>query len=60
MPMIIPIKELKNTSTISDMCHNADEPIFIIQTSHIQKLETPHSITRFSRLKYNLTLSYAL
>ncbi|XCP84662.1 type II toxin-antitoxin system Phd/YefM family antitoxin [Roseburia hominis] len=29
MPQIIPIKDLKNTSEISDMCHKADEPIYI-------------------------------
>lgn len=34
MPMIIPIKELKNTSTISDMCHNAAEPIFITKNGY--------------------------
>lgn len=29
MPQIIPIKELKNTSEISDMCHRTDEPVYI-------------------------------
>ena len=29
MPRIIPIKDLKNTSDISDMCHNLQEPIYI-------------------------------
>ena len=29
MPQIIPIKDLKNTSEISDMCHRTDEPIYI-------------------------------
>ena len=29
MPKIIPIKELKNTSEISDLCHKTNEPIFI-------------------------------
>ena len=29
MPTIIPIKELKNTSNISDFCHSIKEPIFI-------------------------------
>ena len=29
MPQIIPIKELKNTSLISDLCHSSREPIFI-------------------------------
>ena len=27
MPQIIPIKDLKNTSEISDMCHRTEEPI---------------------------------
>lgn len=29
MPLIIPIKELKDTNHISEMCRNTDEPIFI-------------------------------
>lgn len=29
MPLIIPIKELKDTNHISEMCRNSDEPIFI-------------------------------
>lgn len=29
MPKIIPIKELKNTSEISKMCHKSDEPVYI-------------------------------
>ena len=28
MPQIIPIKDLKNTSDISDLCHTSQEPIF--------------------------------
>ena len=28
MPQIIPIKELKNTSEISEICHGTDEPIY--------------------------------
>ena len=27
MPQIIPIKDLKNTSEISDMCHKTEGPI---------------------------------
>jgi PHD/YefM family antitoxin component YafN of YafNO toxin-antitoxin module len=34
MPKIIPIKELKNTSEISDMCHKADEPIYITKNGY--------------------------
>ena len=29
MPQIIPIKDLKNTSEISEMCHKTDEPIYV-------------------------------
>ena len=34
MPQIIPIKELKNTSEISDMCHKIDEPIYITKNGY--------------------------
>lgn len=34
MPQIIPIKELKNTSEISDMCHKAEEPIFVTKNGY--------------------------
>ena len=34
MPQIIPIKELKNTSEISEMCHGADEPIYITKNGY--------------------------
>ena len=34
MPQIIPIKDLKNTSEISDMCHKANEPIYITKNGY--------------------------
>ena len=34
MPQIIPIKDLKNTSEISDMCHKADGPIYITKNGY--------------------------
>jgi len=34
MPQIIPIKDLKNTSEISDMCHKAEEPIYITKNGY--------------------------
>ena len=34
MPQIIPIKELKDTSAISEMCHQADSPIFITKNGY--------------------------
>ena len=29
MPKIIPIRELRDTNAMSEMCHNTDEPVFI-------------------------------
>lgn len=34
MPQIIPIKDLKDTSAISDMCHQADSPIFVTKNGY--------------------------
>ena len=34
MPQIIPIKDLKNTSEISEMCHRSEEPIYITQNGY--------------------------
>lgn len=34
MPQIIPIKDLKNTSEISDLCHKSKEPIYITKNGY--------------------------
>ncbi len=34
MPQIIPIKDLKDTSSVSDLCHRVDEPIFITKNGY--------------------------
>ena len=34
MPRIIPIRDLKNTSEISAMCHESDEPVFITKNGY--------------------------
>jgi prevent-host-death family protein len=34
MPQIIPIKDLKNTSEISELCHNSQEPIYITKNGY--------------------------
>ena len=34
MPLIVPIKDLKNTSAISEKCHESDEPIFITKNGY--------------------------
>lgn len=34
MPQIIPIRDLKNTSVISDLCHKSPEPIYITKNGY--------------------------
>ena len=34
MPQIIPIRDLKNTSEISAMCHKNNEPIFVTKNGY--------------------------
>ena len=34
MPVIMPIKDLRNTSEISDMAHRTQEPIFITKNRY--------------------------
>ena len=34
MSQIIPIKELKNTAEISDMCHKSEEPIYVTKKGY--------------------------
>ena len=34
MPHIIPIKDLKNTSEVSELCHKSDEPIFVTKNGY--------------------------
>ena len=50
MPKIIPIKDLKNTSEISDMCHKAAEPIYVTKNGYgdmvIMSMETYESTMR--------------
>ena len=50
VPQIIPIKELKNTSEISDMCHRADGPIYITKNGYgdmvIMSMENYEAVMR--------------
>ena len=34
MPQILPIKDLQDTAFISEMCHKADEPIYITKNGY--------------------------
>ena len=34
MPQIVPIKELRNTNEISQLCNSKDEPIFVTKNGY--------------------------
>lgn len=34
MPQIIPIKDLKDTAKISEMCHESSEPIYVTKNGY--------------------------
>lgn len=34
MPQIIPIKELKDTARVSEMCHESSEPIYVTKNGY--------------------------
>jgi len=34
VPQIVPIKELKNTNRISQMCHESHEPIYVTKNGY--------------------------
>ena len=44
MPQIIPIKDLKNTAEISDLCHSTSEPVYVTKNGYgdlvIMSMET--------------------
>jgi PHD/YefM family antitoxin component YafN of YafNO toxin-antitoxin module len=44
MPHIIPIRDLKKTSKLSELCHNAKEPVFVTKNGYgemvIMSMET--------------------
>jgi PHD/YefM family antitoxin component YafN of YafNO toxin-antitoxin module len=49
MPHIIPIKDLKNTSDISDLCHNCEEPVYVTKNGYgdmvIMSMETFEAVS---------------
>ncbi len=61
MPQIIPIKDLKNTSEISDMCHKSKEPIYITKNGYgdmvIMSMEIYESVMRQIAIYRDIELS---
>ena len=61
MPQIIPIKDLKNTSEISDMCHKSEEPIYVTKNGYgdmvIMSMETFEKSTFLNNLYDKLAVA---
>ncbi|MCM1159482.1 MAG: type II toxin-antitoxin system Phd/YefM family antitoxin [Bacteroidales bacterium] len=61
MPQIIPIKDLKNTSEISEMCHAVSEPIYITKNGYgdmvLMSMETYESQYNREKIYRELEIS---
>ncbi|MGN0353707.1 MAG: type II toxin-antitoxin system Phd/YefM family antitoxin [Muricoprocola sp.] len=61
MPQIIPIKDLKNTSEISEMCHRSDEPIYVTKNGYgdmvIMSMESFENIMKQIKMYEDIEVS---
>lgn len=61
MPTIIPIKDLKNTSEISEMCHKTEEPVYITKNGYgdmvIMSMETYEGLSKQLKMYQSLMTS---
>lgn len=65
MPQIIPIRDLRNTSEISELCHRVDEPIYITKNGYgdmvIMSVETYEKVNeRLKMYQSILTSEYQI
>lgn len=63
MSQIRPIRDLKNTTVISNLCHETNEPIFITKNGYgdmvIMSMETYEKANFFNNLYEKLALAEA-
>lgn len=61
MPQIIPIRELKNTNNIAELCRNTNEPIFVTKNGYgemvVMSMQTYEEQLRRLELYQELALS---
>lgn len=61
MPKIIPIKDLKNTTKISEMCHETDEPVFVTKNGYgdmvFMSMEVYESSMKMQQIYRDLEIS---
>lgn len=63
MPHIVPIRDLKNTTSISNLCHETREPIFVTKNGYgdmvIMSMETFEKSFFLNNLHEKLALAEA-
>ncbi len=61
MPQIIPIKDLKDTAKVSEMCHESSEPIFVTKNGYgdmvLMSMEAFEEMYRREQLYRELDIS---
>ncbi|WP_102341422.1 type II toxin-antitoxin system Phd/YefM family antitoxin [Galactobacillus timonensis] len=61
MPQIIPIKDLKDTAKVSEMCHKSSEPIFVTKNGYgdmvLMSMEAYEEIYQKEQLYRELEIS---
>ena len=61
MPQIIPIKDLKDTAKVSEMCHKSSEPIFVTKNGYgemvLMSIEAFEKIYQKEQLYRDLEIS---
>jgi PHD/YefM family antitoxin component YafN of YafNO toxin-antitoxin module len=61
MPQIIPIKDLKDTAKVSEMCHKSAEPIYVTKNGYgdmvLMSMETFEAMHQREQLYRELEIS---
>ena len=61
MPQIIPIKDLKDTTNVSALCHRTDEPIYVTKNGYgdmvLMSMETFQSVSDALKMYQSLLTS---
>ena len=64
MPQIIPIRDLKNTSQISEICHSSNEPVFVTKNGYgdmvIMSIEVYEKLAKAEKSVTNGNVSDAI
>ncbi len=64
IPQIIPIRDLKNTSQISEICHSSNEPVFVTKNGYgdmvIMSIEVYEKLAKAEKSIINGNVSDAI